>query len=527
MPIVGGAVIPEAKPAPPAPPDGLVPALLSGILLALTLPAPGLSPLAWLALVPLMLACDEASVLKAAAYGWAAGFAYHAFAFNWIVSAANLAGMGALVGLIGWLGLALLQGAAWGAAAALGARAARGAPGAAKPLAWALAWTACAAALDRWTARVPFDLLAYSQWRFLPLIQVGAVAGPHALGFLIVLCNAGAAEAWRERGTPRRAGAATLLLALAAVAAAAFYGSAVLAGRKTGGPSKRVEILQAAVDPHRKWDPAFQEQTLEIYKSLMWKERTAMPDLVVWPETALPGMVPENTVPFIVKLGASRSAAPQVAGMLTGAQGRRLLNSALAVGRDGSIKGVYHKRRLVPLGEMIPFEERLRPHLGVLWRFGGFLAGPAVQPLLDTPLGPTGVAICFEVVFPALVRSDAARGARLLLNLSNDAWYGGTWGPDQHSITVPFRAVENRMTVVRAANNGISAVYDPWGMPLAKMGFNERGRLDVDVPVADPFPGRSLYARLGDWFGLACMAGLVVLLALSLRRRPPPSAALK
>ena len=121
-------------------------------------------------------------------------------------------------------------------------------------------------------------------------------------------------------------------------------------------------------------------------------------------------------------------------------------------------------------------------------------------------------------MFPRLARADAARGARLLVNLTNDGWYKDTWGPFQHFQANVYRAIEDRVTVLRCGNNGISGVIDPWGVATARLDLNLRGRLDAAVPLADPFPRRSFYARHGDWFGALCLLAAAGLAAAGLKR---------
>jgi apolipoprotein N-acyltransferase len=209
---------------------------------------------------------------------------------------------------------------------------------------------------------------------------------------------------------------------------------------------------------------------------------------------------------------AMKQHAPHLIGIMAlpeGAQGAA--NAAQLVLPDGKLGGYYQKRELVPFGEYVPFR-RFVPRwvidrwLQVLDRFGDMSAGPEEQALLATPFGPTAVTICYEAAFPRWARRDAERGARLLINLTNDGWYKDTWGPSQHFGMNRFRAVENRITEIRAGNTGISGVIDPWGVVAASLPLGARGRLDADVPLTDPFPQRSFYTRHGDWFGTLCLA---------------------
>jgi apolipoprotein N-acyltransferase len=187
---------------------------------------------------------------------------------------------------------------------------------------------------------------------------------------------------------------------------------------------------------------------------------------------------------------------------------------------DGSVGGVYFKRELVPFGEYVPLRGLVPRFVVANWlkeldEMGDLRPGAPDQAFFDTPFGPAAVTICYEAMFPRWAHLDAARGARLLINVTNDGWYKDTWGPYQHFEANVFRAVENRIPVIRSGNTGISAAIDPWGVVTAKLDLNARGRLDADVPLTDYFPTRSLYARRGDWLGAL---SLILTLLLCARR---------
>jgi apolipoprotein N-acyltransferase len=239
--------------------------------------------------------------------------------------------------------------------------------------------------------------------------------------------------------------------------------------------------------------------------------------LVVWPETSIPRWTPRGeAVPE-----AARWAKAQGATHLVGIVSKEgPANAVQLVGPDGTVKGFYAKRELVPFGEYVPFRA-LFPRfvidrwLTILDNFGDMSAGPKDPPLLSTPFGATAVTICYEATFPRWARRDAARGARLLVNVTNDGWYKDTWAPSEHMTMNVFRAIENRVTEIRSGNTGISAVVDPWGVVTASLPLGARGRLDADVPLGDPFPARSFYTRHGDWLGTLCL----LLAALACLRR--------
>ncbi len=496
-------------------------AALGGALTAFGLPSPGLWGFAWLGLIPLILAANAAATARRAArYGFVAGFAYHAVAAHWIYATCRFAQVPVIVSALAVIALAAVLGASWGAIAALARMLSESAPRVVRPLIWAAAWTAVASASALWTPRVGMDLFSYTQWSNLSLLQAGSWGGPHALDFVIILFNAALAEAWLDARDDKAVAALAGTFVLAAGVWA--HGAYVLAARpQTRGPSARVEILQPRVDQYHKWDESWIREILAGYDELLSRPRPSAPALVVWPETAIPRWsrrdeaVPE-AARWAVKLGS-----PHLVGIIAGAdRDGGPANAAQLIAPDGRVDGRYTKRQLVPFGEFVPLR-RFVPRfvidrwLMILDNLGDLDAGAARQPLLQTVWGPTAVTICYEAIFPRWPRLDAARGARLMINITNDAWYLDTWGPRQHYRINRFRAIENRMTVIRSGNNGVSAVIDPWGVTTAELALHERGRLDAEVPLEDMFPARSFYTRHGDWLGAACLA--LVLLGL-LRR---------
>jgi len=293
------------------------------------------------------------------------------------------------------------------------------------------------------------------------------------------------------------------------------------------GPTARVEILQPAIDQYRKWDGNAVDEILGGFNELLARPHDKAPALVVWPETAIPFFQPRGEAAPVAAQWAKREGALHVVGIVTAPseKGGAPANAVQLARPDGTVGGVYFKRELVPFGEYVPFRSLvprfvIEHWLQVLDEMGDLHGGDPDQALFDTPFGPTAITICYEAMFPRWARRDAARGARLLINVTNDGWYKDTWGPYQHFEANVFRAVENRLPVIRSGNTGISAVIDPWGVVTAKLDLNQRGRLDADVPLADFFPNRSFYARRGDWLGVFCLALTLLLCARRALIRP-------
>src|SRR5206468_11417560 len=212
----------------------------------------------------------------------------------------------------------------------------------------------------------------------------------------------------------------------------------------------------------KKWDPAHLAETLGIYRAMTLGSVTRLPDLVVWPETAVPLRRRDDPAWAYVE-DVARAAGRH---LLVGAPDWQLgqpRNSASLFDPHGRAIGRYDKRHLVPFGEYVPYHGALFFLDAIAGQgFPNFVPG-AEPGLLSTPLGRLGVVICYEVIFPTEVRSLFTGGADILVNLTNDGWFGRSPAPFQHLAMSVFRAVENRTYLVRAANTGISAIVAPDG----------------------------------------------------------------
>jgi apolipoprotein N-acyltransferase len=502
----------------------LIAAALGAALTGLCYPRGGFWPLAWVSFVPLFVALNAAnSRREAAAAGFLAGWAFQAVSFHWIYATCRFAQMPAAVSFLAWTGLAALLALNWCAGAWLGSVLSARAPRSARPFVWAVVLTAVAFATERWTPRIPADMLAYTQWPNLALIQAGSWGGPHLVGFAVLLVNAALAEAWLDAPTRTRGPAALPLAAsLALVAGLWGRGALTLLNRPADpGPTARVEILQPNIDQYHKWDGAYVRDILADFDELLSRPHSRPPVLTVWPETSIPRWTPRGTAAPEAARWAMSEKSPHLVGIVARPEGDAgPANAVQFVGADGAVKGFYAKRELVPFGEYVPFRSWIprfviEHWLTILDNFGDMSAGAKDQPLLETAFGPTAVSICYEATFPRWARLDARRGARLLVNVTNDGWYKDTWAPPEHLTMNVFRAIENRITEVRSGNTGISAVISPWGEITAELPLGVRGRLDADVPLNDPFPARSFYTRHGDWLGALCLC----LTALGLLKR--------
>jgi apolipoprotein N-acyltransferase len=286
----------------------------------------------------------------------------------------------------------------------------------------------------------------------------------------------------------------------------------------------RVALVQAAVLQDDKWQPEKAWSNIDLHLDLTRRGAEQGARLVVWPESAVPFYF-DRSPPLAGEL--RELVRQRRIYLIFGNDDREMRDErterfwvgAKMLTPEGGLGLRYHKIRLVPFGEYVPVQSVLT--------LGGRFAAKVVKQVADFTPGEeysTGTVdghkiatfICYEAIFPDLVREFTARGADLLVNITNDAWYGRTSAPYQHMAMAAFRAVENGKYLVRAANTGVTAVVDPHGRVLERTALFDRTLLVRDVPFV---PGLTFYARHGDVFAWSCLALAAALTVLS-RRRP-------
>lgn len=360
----------------------------------------------------------------------------------------------------------------------------------------------------------PWVLLGYSQATVLPIAQLASLFGVYGVSALAAGV-ASAAALWastRARG-PRIASAAA---AAAAVVATAMWG-AWRAGRgewTREGEAVTVGLVQGNVSEDERRDRARAERIILDQIRLTRQAIGAGAELVLWPESAMSPyrFADHPEMAERVRRVAREGRAAILVGSDEVERGHpdRWYNSAFLVRADGADGGVYRKIHLVPFGEYVPLK-RLLFFVGPLVEAigSGFDAGedPAVLHVGGHALS---VAICYEVVYPALVREFVAEGSELLTTITNDAWFGRTSAPYQHFAQASMRAIEEGRYLVRAANTGISGIVDPYGRVTAESAIFEQGAL---VGRARFLRVETPYARWGDLF--AYLSALVTALLVA------------
>ena len=420
--------------------------------------------------------------------GWALNASLAYFAFNRLVAGAFVLGV--------WL---LYGGIPYGLSVAGYGLAARRLPAACRAPFGAWVWVAGEALRTTLFTGMPWELLGHTQFRNLLVVQIADLGGVYAVSFLVALVSLSVAELVSEARASGRALLRHLGPSLALLAVVLAYGLwSEHAYRGVAGPTRTIAVVQANIPNAFRWKRAFSERTLTTYSMLTRATEPATPDLIVWPENAVDLYLDREPM-LRAELGAVAGLARE--GLLMGAprlgSDGRAHNSAYLLGPDGGVVGTYDKQRLVPFAEYDPFGS---PSSGA--EPAAYAPGPTTGPLATATMR-LGTVICYEALFPRLVRQLVRQGAELLVNISNDSWLDGGDGaaPRQHFSMVIFRAIETRRYLVRASASGVSGFVGPYGDPFALVPSNTAGTAVASVV---PLHGTTPYVRWGDsWIAVA------------------------
>ncbi len=506
---------------------GILLALLSGLMLTASFPPGKFSFLAWFALVPLLVCIDRASPSLAFRLGFVAGTVHFATLMYWIVVVLGHYGNMNIIVSLGpffllCFFLALYPALFSALTTCLGSSRF-------PIIMMASFWVSLEFIRGLFLTGLPWCLLGYSQYEHLHLIQVADITGVYGVSFLIVLVNGLVFRLLFRGGMKfRRHMKWEIIITILLAAATVAYGRFRLAQGLPGGDSPellRTVVVQPNIDQSVKWDPAHQAKTMAIYERLTRSTYGFRPELIVWPEAALPFFFQQNVkfAPRVFSL-AGESGAVLIFGSPAYKRANgvtRYYNRAYLITPDNAPPRYYDKIHLVPFGEYVPLKNLLSFINRLVPAAGDFAAGRKKGPMNQGRLS-AGVIICFEAIFPELARVHARGGATILVNITNDAWFGMSSAPHQHLSMAAFRAVENKRPLVRAANTGISAFIDAHGKIVLRGPLFTQEALKASVNITkSPL---TFYTRFGDLFAylLLALSSLKLLSWFWHRRRMKP-----
>ncbi len=511
-------------------------ALFSSLLLVFCFPNFDLGILAWVALLPLLVAIKG----KGTKYGFfsslVCGILFFLGIFRWILVIPNYTLLHHsllaiyLGSYFGFFGLAFnFISKFWGTTPALFAA----------PFLWvSLEYIRSNLSF----LALPWGLLAHSQYKYPIVIQLASLTGTYGISFLIVMVNSSLACLFLERlkwplsqkippSLPLSKGGGKTNKPLVFVTAplvifTLVYGHSVISQPITGKGIK-VSLVQGNIEQAKKWDPRYAQEIMKAYVRLTLEASQDQPAMIIWPETATPGSISLDPHLYAeVKEAGRKARASLLLGSTQhqkfegkGAMEVRYFNSAYLINPDPQITESprYDKIRLFPFGEYLPYRETLPWSLINIYGSGNYAAGKEFT-IFKLPDFRFGVTICWENVFPDLVREFVRRGAQLMVNITNEARFGETPAPYQLASISVFRAVENRIFVVRCANTGISCIIDPCGRIIDRI-KDEKGRdiflQGVLTGFIIPLDSKTVYSQYGEWFVWLAIAGSALLLLIA------------
>ncbi|UFP93873.1 apolipoprotein N-acyltransferase [Gloeobacter morelensis] len=488
---------------------GVLAAVGGGTVLGLAAPPTGWGVLVWVALVPFLVYLRAEHRPRAFLLGTLAGMVYYAILLRWLLGFHPLTWLGIDwwsslgIALGAWLFVSASQAWVIGLWASLVVRTRLS--GLRRVLFAVGLWVGLHWLWGRGETAFPWGTLAQSLAGDLWAVQTVALGGAHLLVGLAVAVNVLVAESW----STRRVGYATLAALL--VASVQLYGWWQLTQPLPAGEPLRIGVIQGNIAQARKWTPDGRRTTIETYVRGYEALAAAGAQLVLTPETAFPfiwSREPEPAAPLVPEIQKRR--VPVLLSAFERRADGQVATTLFALDGTARTISTFNKIHLVPFGEQIPLKAIIGPLVRKLSPVQQEVFAGSLAQRLQTPVGPVAAGICFDSAFAGGFRAQVAAGARLLVQSTNDAWYGPAMAPQHHALDT-LRAVETGRYLVRASNNGTSAVVDPLGRTARITGWNVYAAFVEPVRLLE---GTTLYVRWGDWFvPLSAALALVGLLA--------------
>lgn len=466
---------------------------ISALVLILSFPKFNLSFLAWVGLLPLFFALEGKSPLKSFLLSYLCGFLFFLSTIYWLIH----------VTLPGWILLCFYLAVYFGLFGFLFSSFSS------LPKTLFLffvpsVWVALEYLRTHLLTGFGWELLGYSQYKFLPLIQICDLTGAYGVSFFMVMTNLAIYQWLKDRKSSRR----QIAVYSALVIVIFIYGFFRL-NQKISNEKLKISVIQGNIPQEWKWEEGKKDFNLEKYLFLAKLAALENPDLIIWPETAFPGYLWLEPELFARVLKLTREIKiPLLVGLVT-SDGSSIYNSAILISKDGEPMQIYNKLHLVPFGEYIPLRNAL-PFLETIVPIGDFTAGKEYT-VFKTP-APFSTLICFEDTVAELSCQFTKRGAEFLTNITNDAWFKDTAAPYQHLQASVMRAIENRRPLIRAANTGVSAFIAANGEIVDRVQQSGKDTFVDGILTQEIYTGKALtfYTRFGDIFIILCCL-LVVL----------------
>jgi apolipoprotein N-acyltransferase len=507
---------------------------LSSLLLVLSFPSFNLGYLAWIGLVPLMVAISDKSVRYGFLLSLICGMLFFIGIFHWILEVPGYTllhhsilalYLGSYFGFFGLIFIFISK--RLGTTPALFA-----AP---------FIWVSLEYIRSNFSfLALPWGLLGHSQYQYIPVIQIASLAGTYSLSFLIVLVNSALAALIhpflfpREKqklSFPSKKGKMAIVFSATLLTAFALFYGLVIISQPIVGEKIDLSAVQGNIEQVKKWDQHYAGEIMKIYSDLTQEASRDHPALIIWPETATPGSINRDIRLRIEVMNIVRKSGTYL--LLGSSQYQKFakkggkefnyLNSAFLISPDTKtvMNQRYDKIRLLPFGEYLPLKGSIPWSYIHVPDISEYMSGKEFT-IFSLSSSRFGVTICWEDIFPDLFRQFVKKGAQFMVNITNEAWFGKTAAPYQFLSMAVFRAVENRVFLVRCANTGVTCIIDPYGRIVQKV-LDAKGQ-DIFVRGVlsgwvTPLENKTFYTRYGDLLVYLSLAISVVFLFTSLLHR--------
>ncbi|MFZ2490800.1 MAG: apolipoprotein N-acyltransferase [Thermoanaerobaculia bacterium] len=493
--------------------------ILSGVLFALAFPPYGYAFLAFVALIPLLFAVVRTPGRREAfLLGWLSQTVAWLLMVPFVIRAmTHYGGLPRPLGVLLYVVMALILGF-YGGVFALVVRVIQ--PGI-RFVTWLtvpLAWAALEYARTYLLGGFAWNLLATSIADYTPLVQLARAAGPYFLGALMIF-PATVVVWWVTQKPP--AIAKVIVTGILGIIALVWWGTGLVGSKLIARPNATapvtVALLQPNISQEMRWDA---ENTAAIFRKMIdmsFEAARRGANVIVWPESTVPLSYTETELyrTAIEDLSRRQNVDIILGSVATDPSRPGAIWNSAFLASGGTTVGHYDKIRLVPFGEYVPMRRVLFFAKKFVRAVGTFEVGTNDRPLAGRfSYGP---AICYEIVFPQITRTQVRNGADVLVTITNDAWYDGTAAPAQHLLQARLRAVEDDRYLLRAATTGISAVIDPIGRVVESLPMGREGMILARV---QPRSSKTGYVRFGDWFAWLAIGVVLVGMAARLRRAP-------
>ena len=500
-----------------------LPAIGSGLLLILSFPVYDLYLLAWVAFIPLLLSLWKKTPGESFQSGFVFGLVYFFGTLYWIYHSINFYGGVSFVASIAIVFLLCCYMSMYPAIFAYFFSSFIKRTKLPALLIGPVLWVVLEFVRSYAFTGFPWSSIGYSQYRFLSIIQISDITGVYGISFLVIAFNCAIVDLFllksRIRQMPLYPLSYTvigLLLLCLVIVSSLGYGFWRL-GQERPGRMIKASVVQGNIEQDKKWEPAFQRYVLETYVGLSLQAAESSPDIILWPETAVPFFFAEDkeNSAYLEQFQQTLNSYLLFGSVLikkNASQQQFLTNSVILLDKEGKIDYQYDKIHLVPFGEYVPLRSVLFFIDKLVVGIGDYLPGNQYIKA-DTEFGSFASLVCYEIIFPGLVRKFYARNGDFMVNITNDAWFGKTAGPYQHFSIAVFRAIENRKPVVRSANTGISGFIDSNGRILSRTELFQRQVVSKEIKTDTTL---SVYSYYGDLFMYFCIV-ISAMLFINLR----------